>query len=147
MWNLDSGKDTCPRCSVPPDLALSSSFISHTLHRPLPPLCTHCQSPPRICQTFRRAPSVSCQPLGTGSVPCKKSTRSAAKLSCTISLLKSKPCCDAWVARDIGKAVSALRWLLRTPAELCCHPSGIPHLFNIHPHLYLGLSLDICIAL
>lgn len=42
---MDSGKDNRPRYNVLPDLALSSSFISYTLHRPLPLLHIQCQSP------------------------------------------------------------------------------------------------------
>lgn len=68
IWTVE---DNCPWYNVLPDLALSSSFISYTLHRPLPPLHAQCQSPPPICQTFQWAPSVSCQSLGTGWIPCK----------------------------------------------------------------------------
>ena len=71
MWNLDSGKDNCSRYNVLPDLALSSSFISYTLHWPLPLLHAEWESPLPICQTFQWAPSVSCQHRDTGLAPYK----------------------------------------------------------------------------
>lgn len=71
LLSLDNGKDYSSRYNALPDLALSSSFILYTLHRPLPLLHTQCQSPQPICQTFQWAPPVSCQPLGMGWFPCK----------------------------------------------------------------------------
>lgn len=36
--------------------------------------------------------------------------------------LPINPLCDLWAVQDAGKAAGGLRWLLRTQAELCCHP-------------------------
>lgn len=70
--SVEFGKDNGSRYNISPDLALSSSFILHTLPRALPLLHTQCQSPQPICQTFQRAPPVPCQPLGMGWFPCEK---------------------------------------------------------------------------
>lgn len=49
-----------------------------------------------------------------------------AILSCFTSLLKINPLCDSWAVQDTGKAAGGLRWLLRTPAELCCQVLTLP---------------------
>lgn len=95
MWNMDGGKDNCPRYNVIPDLALSSSFISYTLHRPLLLLRTQCQSPRPSVKPSNRHLLCHASPYALSEFPVK-----THKVSGYILLLyvppRSNPCCPIW---------------------------------------------------
>lgn len=82
---MDGGKDNCPRHNVIPDLALSSSFISYTLHRPLLLLRTQCQSPRPSVKPSNRHLLCHASPSALDEFPVKTYKVSGYVSSCFTS--------------------------------------------------------------
>lgn len=136
--SVEFGKDNGSRYNISPDLALSSSFILHTLPRALPLLHTQCQSPQPICQTFQRAPPVPCQPLGMGWFPCEKPQGQWLYELGFTSLPKANPGqCRMLAEQLVGWGGC---W---GPAELCCHPWRL-HTSSVLTRAHLWASALLC---
>lgn len=98
-----------------------------------------------IRQAFQQAPSVSCQPLRTEWVPCKNPQG---------QWLHSPALCPPPKQSMLPHLGRVRRWLrsqrakvaARTPAELCCHPLGLPNQLHIHQHLLSVPIPYICVV-
>lgn len=145
VWSMDGGKDNCPRYNVIPDLALSSSFIAYTLHRPLLLLRAQCQSPHPSVKPSNKHLLCHASYYALDGFPVK-----THKVSGYILLLYVPPPKQSMLPH-LGRA---RRWrssqhakvAVRTPAELCCHPLGLPDPLHIHQHLLSGPIPYICVV-